>query len=68
MTLDAAGENEMQMAFQVMNMILRRTPNVFVFKEEWKQTVVTNVTHQCREQQTRVSGRVSFGGSWLERR
>ena len=41
MTLDTCA-NEMQMAFQVMSMILHRTPNVFVFLEEWKQTVVTD--------------------------
>ena len=61
MTLDAWA-NEVQMVFQLMSMILHRTPNVFVFLEEWKQTVMTDVTHQCRVQQTCVSGRVSFGG------
>ena len=60
------GANRVQMAFKVMNMVLHRTPNVFVFREEWKQTVVTDVTHQCRVQQTRVSGEMSFGGSWFE--
>ena len=53
MTLDTCA-NEVQMTFQVMRMILHRTPNVFVVLEEWKQTVITDVTHQCRVQQTYV--------------
>ena len=67
MTLDTCA-NEVQVTFQAMSMILHRTPNVFVFLEEWKQTVVTDVTHQYRVQQTRVSGRVSSGASWLEQK
>ena len=55
MTLDTCA-NEVQMAFQVISMILHRTPTVFGFLEEWKQTVVTDVTHQCRVQQTYQDG------------
>ena len=62
MTLDPCA-NEVQLAFQVMSTTLYRTRNVFVFLEEWKRTVKRDVAHQCRVQQTCVSGRVSLCGS-----